>query len=122
MCVSPLLRAVFNAITVQPLIAAERIVFYRGEPPCCSFPRWFALGHTVPRLWQGGPGTACLLLLRFCCSPPHAPPLAALHDTHPAAERAASMYAPGPYSLALGLAEVPYLIAQSLVMVNITYW
>jgi len=56
----------FNAMTVQPLVGAERVVFYR--------------------------------------------------------ERAAMLYSPGPYSLALGLAEVPYLIAQALVMVNITYW
>lgn len=52
----------FNAITVQPLVAAERVVFYR--------------------------------------------------------ERAAMLYAPGPYSLALGLAEIPYLLIQSIVMVG----
>lgn len=28
------------------------------------------------------------------------------------------MYAPGPYSLALGLAEIPYLFAQAIVMVS----
>lgn len=28
------------------------------------------------------------------------------------------LYAPGPYSLALGLAEIPYLIAQAIVMVR----
>lgn len=56
----------FNAMSVQPLVAAERVVFYR--------------------------------------------------------ERAAMLYSPGPYSLALGLAEVPYLLLQVLVMVNITYW
>lgn len=56
----------FNAMTVQAVIAAERAVFYR--------------------------------------------------------ERAASMYAPGPYSLATGLAELPYLALQSIIMVNCTYW
>lgn len=34
------------------------------------------------------------------------------------AERAAMLYAPGPYSLALGLAEIPYLVFQSIVMVR----
>lgn len=28
------------------------------------------------------------------------------------------LYAPGPYSLALGLAEIPYLVVQSIVMVR----
>lgn len=56
----------FNCLTVMPLVAAERVVFYR--------------------------------------------------------ERAAMLYGPGPYSIALGLAEVPYLLVQSLVMVNVVYW
>ncbi|KAL4434347.1 hypothetical protein ABPG75_000788 [Micractinium tetrahymenae] len=56
----------FNAMSVQPLVAAERVVLYR--------------------------------------------------------ERAAMLYSPGPYSLALGLAEVPYLLLQVLVMVNMVYW
>lgn len=53
------------------------------------------------------------------CTSPVCPSAAFLPSS---AERAASMYAAGPYSLALGLAEIPWLCAQSLVMVNITYW
>jgi hypothetical protein len=37
-------------------------------------------------------------------------------------ERAASMYATGPFALATSLVEVPYLMAQSLLMVLIIYW
>jgi len=56
----------FNSVTVQPVVAAERVVFYR--------------------------------------------------------ETAASMYSPAPYALATGVAELPYLAAQALIMVCITYW
>lgn len=32
----PAAAGMFNAITVQPLVAAERVVFYRGaSEPCC---------------------------------------------------------------------------------------
>ncbi|KAK2076776.1 hypothetical protein QBZ16_005002 [Prototheca wickerhamii] len=37
-------------------------------------------------------------------------------------ERSAGMYAPGPYILATALAEVPYLVLQTLLLVSITYW
>lgn len=37
-------------------------------------------------------------------------------------ERSASMYAPGPYTLATLVAEVPYLIIQAVIMVSISYW
>ncbi|GAB4819215.1 hypothetical protein N2152v2_006261 [Parachlorella kessleri] len=56
----------FNAMTVQPVVAAERVVFYR--------------------------------------------------------ETAASMYSPAPYAMATGVAELPYLAAQTLLLVCITYW
>ena len=36
--------------------------------------------------------------------------------------RAASMYAPRALALAQGLAELPYLLAQSIIMVVIAYW
>lgn len=32
------------------------------------------------------------------------------------------MYSPAPYAFATGIAELPYLAAQALVMVCITYW
>jgi hypothetical protein len=53
-------------MTVQPIVAAERVVYYR--------------------------------------------------------ERAASMYSPMPYALAQGVAELPYLAAQAVLMVCIAYW
>jgi ABC-type multidrug transport system permease subunit len=37
-------------------------------------------------------------------------------------ERAASMYAPRALSLAQGVAELPYLALQSIIMVCISYW
>ena len=37
-------------------------------------------------------------------------------------ETAAGMYGPWAYASATGLAEVPYLVAQSLVMVCVAYW
>lgn len=37
-------------------------------------------------------------------------------------ERAASYYAPRMLSVAQGVAEVPYLAVQSLIMVIVTYW
>eukprot|EP00887_Chlorella_sp_A99_P006759 scaffold3.g6759.t1 len=55
----------FNCMTVMPVIAAERMVYYR--------------------------------------------------------EKASSMYAPGPFSLASGLVEIPYLLVQSGLMIGITY-
>jgi len=37
-------------------------------------------------------------------------------------ERAASMYAPRAIALAQGVAELPYLVVQAVVMVCIAYW
>jgi len=37
-------------------------------------------------------------------------------------QRAASMYAPRALGLAQGVAELPYLAVQAIVMVCITYW
>lgn len=59
-------NGMFNAMTVMPIIAAERTVYYR--------------------------------------------------------EKAASMYAPGMLALAQGIAELPYLAIQAVVMVVVTYW
>ena len=59
-------QGMFNCMTVQPTMAAERTVFYR--------------------------------------------------------ERASAYYAPGPYSLATGIVELPYLAVQAVIMVCITYW
>jgi len=59
-------NGMFNAITVLPICASERVVFYR--------------------------------------------------------ESAASMYAPRALSIAQGVAELPYLAVQAIVMVVVTYW
>ncbi len=59
-------NGMFNAMTVLPLISAERVVFYR--------------------------------------------------------ESAASMYAPRSLALAQGIAELPYLAVQAVVMVVVSYW
>lgn len=56
----------FNAMNVQPLCTAERMVFWR--------------------------------------------------------ERAASMYSPFPFALAMGLSELPYLVVQTVLMACISYW
>ena len=140
----------FNAMTVMPLVATERVVFYRGAPACLPGP--VRLGRQHARLPRAVPPLvatqravpyqcACWQLLD-CCEegqrrrsvPLAAPAATALCHAHfaaaapaaappcPPPERAASMYAPGPYSMALGLAEIPWLCAQSLIMVNITYW
>ena len=37
-------------------------------------------------------------------------------------ETAASMYSPAPYSFATGVAELPYLAAQAVIMVTTAYW
>ncbi|KAL6777130.1 hypothetical protein ACKKBF_B20305 [Auxenochlorella protothecoides x Auxenochlorella symbiontica] len=37
-------------------------------------------------------------------------------------ERAAAMYAPGPYTLATSIAEIPYLLIQTVIMAAISYW
>lgn len=159
----------FNAMSVQPLVAAERVVFYRGEIRQCSARQLLCtlLGWSVSAWWcpaaEADPFTSAFL-------PYTAPPLGRIA----LAERAAMLYSPGPYSLALGLAEVcaarlrvpnlllvrrtcfpvekasagappkaatlpprvhhnrrcrpcsplqvPYLLLQVIVMVNITYW
>lgn len=37
-------------------------------------------------------------------------------------ERAIMMYSPFPYSAAITLSEIPYILAQTVIMVCITYW
>ncbi|KAI3428353.1 hypothetical protein D9Q98_006733 [Chlorella vulgaris] len=56
----------YNLMTIQPVMSAERTVFYR--------------------------------------------------------ERSSSYYSPGPYAIASGVVELPYLLAQSTLMVVIVYW
>lgn len=95
----------FNAMSVQPLVAAERVVFYRGmQGGACT-------GHRRSRPSHINRASRVLLgpsSLEFCqVYASDSVPLTLLTPRGVAtAERAAMLYSPGPYSLALGLAEV----------------
>ena len=76
-----------NMNSVQPIMAAERAVFYR----------WALLDASWPARSQP--------LCHDCCQS---------FFQHYCRERASSTYAPGPYSLAAGVVEIPYLIVQTV--------
>ncbi len=78
-----------NMNSVQPIMAAERAVFYR----------WAMLN--VTDLHKVDPSVLGWVSCQSC-------------SQHGCRERASSTYAPGPYSLAAGVVEIPYLIVQTV--------